>query len=106
ASADALFQTVLMTHTQSAPAHFYRGYVAWRRHEFDRAKAEFSRAVNATATVRAAPAPGEGDTKKGASPLRNDAERCNQLSTMSQHATAGDVDERYAKLDAVLRKRR
>jgi tetratricopeptide (TPR) repeat protein len=105
-SADEFFQKVLVTHTQSAPAHFYRGYIAWRRHEFDRARAEFTKSVNATAMVRAAPAPGEGDTKKGTTPLRDDGDRCLQLRSLSEKPKPGDVDVRYAELDAVLRKRR
>jgi len=107
-SARRYFATVLATHAESPQAHFYAGYIAWTEKDLPRAREAFRRATasSANAPVPAAAVPGEGDTKRGSTPLRNDGGRCNQLRALAERPRVRGVDEempdRYREVDALL----
>ena len=102
-SARRHFTAVLATHPGNGPAHFYTGYLI-RKTDPAGAREELRRATSA-APAAVAGASNEGDTKRGAVPLRNDATRCNQLRALSKHPSASrvvDVGAAYGGLDALL----
>jgi tetratricopeptide (TPR) repeat protein len=107
ASARRHLATVLATHAESVPAHFYAGYIEWKQGSIARARAEFQLAISAAAESEATGGViGEGDTKLGTAPLRTGGERCNQLRAIAEHATAADPEQdmpnRYRELDRLL----
>lgn len=106
ASAKRYFATVLATHSGSAPAHFYSGYVAWKGNDMVVAREAFRRAIAPPAAPPAAGLPGEGDTKRGITPLRTDGDRCSQLRALSEQPRADDparaMANRYRELDRLL----
>jgi Flp pilus assembly protein TadD len=108
-AARRLFETVLATDEANGPAHFYAGYIAWKSNSATLARQEFRRAADAAGAPMAA-VPGEGDTKRGATPLDSDEGRCGELRAPSRGIQAKDDEhemaERYVALDRVLRSAR
>jgi tetratricopeptide (TPR) repeat protein len=106
ASARRHIGTVLGTHAESVPAHFYAGYIAWKQGDIARARAEFQLAVSAPESQAPGGVLGEGDTKPGTAPLRTGGERCNQLRAIAEHPRAADPERdmpnRYRELDRLL----
>ena len=105
ATASRYFNEVLGSHANSAEAHFYAGYIAWKRG--DRAGALTAiRLAASTAPLVAAAIPGEGDTKSGSAPMRADRLRCGQLDAMTGGLRGADVGRempvRYRTLDSLL----
>jgi tetratricopeptide (TPR) repeat protein len=101
------FAAVLVTHAANSLARFYNGYIAWKNGDVALADREFRRAAaTASDTLPAAPAPGEGDTKRGTAALVAQTQRCGALRAAAKglHATNPPVDmtSRYRQLDAVL----
>jgi tetratricopeptide (TPR) repeat protein len=106
ASARRHIATVLGTHAESVPAHFYAGYIAWKQGNTARARAEFQQAVSAPESHAPGGVLGEGDTKQGSAPLSASGERCNQLRAISEHPRAADPERdmpnSYRELDRLL----
>jgi tetratricopeptide (TPR) repeat protein len=116
AAARRYFETVMATHATSVPAHFYSGYLAWRSGNSALAQQEFARAVAAMSArppaagmagvAGVAGVAGEGDTKRGAVPMRAEAGRCDQLRMLSEDLPAADpareMADRYRRLDGLL----
>ncbi|HEX5071914.1 MAG TPA: FG-GAP-like repeat-containing protein [Gemmatimonadaceae bacterium] len=99
------FAAVLATHPGNPAARFYSGYLG---RGTDRV-AGVEKFHEATRTAPAVPIPGassEGDTKRGAAPLRRDGERCNQLRALAEDSLAVGHRDRltaYNELDALLK---
>jgi Flp pilus assembly protein TadD len=107
AGASGWFRTVLGSHPNSTPAHFYGGYIAWKRGDLAAARLAFGRAIAAakSGTVVAA-VPGEGDTHAGATPMTAARLRCGQLDALRADLELGDarpeLATRYGRLDSLL----
>ena len=108
ASARRDLTAVLKTDATNATAHFYMGYLALRDKDLQTSREELRRAATAPATPPrpAGAASGEGDTKAGARPLREESARCDQLRAAARRArslgTSADPGERYRDLEAAL----
>jgi Flp pilus assembly protein TadD len=106
ASARRYFATVLATHAGSALAHFYAGYIAWKNDDTAVALEDFRQATPASPAARPARVPGEGDTKRGTTPLATGESRCNQLRALAERPRGTDPERdmarRYRELDDVL----
>ncbi|MGH7522668.1 MAG: FG-GAP-like repeat-containing protein [Gemmatimonadales bacterium] len=75
------FDAVIGSHSRSVEAHFLKGYVAWKRGQHDVAEAQYQAAAAlAHATPPVQPAPAEGDTKHGTTPLVSRPTRCRLFS--------------------------
>ena len=104
ASARRTFETVLATHPSNVPARFYSGYLALLEGDSIRARAALQRATSVAPSAAPIVA-NEGDTKKGAAPLRGSAERCSELRRLAEHPRAVDargVAAAYRDLDRLL----
>jgi Tfp pilus assembly protein PilF len=108
AAAQRDFAAVLGSHATSPAAHFYSGYIAWKRGDAATAARQFQEAV---AGVKARP-PGastEGDTKSGAA-LRPERERCGELAELTADlppdAGEREMRARYERLDSLRAGRR
>ena len=103
--AQRLFQSVLATHAESAPAHFYNGYFALKAGDEVGAARAFARAQELPAAAVMAGGTSEGDTKSGA-PLRARRPRCDALRALTEARAEGDAQQamrdRYRRLDSLL----
>jgi tetratricopeptide (TPR) repeat protein len=108
-AARRFFETVLATDAANGPAHFYAGYIAWKSNNAMVARQEFRRAAP-TAGASMAAVPGEGDTKRGSTPLDSDEGRCGELRAPSRGIQPTDDEremaKRYAALGRLLRSAR
>jgi tetratricopeptide (TPR) repeat protein len=99
------FAAVLATHPGNAAARFYTGYLA--KGSDRRTGVENVHRAAGTALPSPVPgAPSEGDTKRGAAPLRRDGKRCGQLRELSEDSLVVGQRDRsaaYGALDAVLK---
>ena len=98
---------VLATHASNPLARFYAGYLEWKHGDAALAREQFARAVAAAkSTAPAAPAPGEGDTKRGSTALVAVQQRCGELRAPADRLAAADpardMVTRYRALNAVL----
>ena len=104
-SARRHFAAVLATHPGNSAARFYVGYLTGKT---DSARMREQSLVPA-ASVSPTPVTGasaEGDTKRGAAPLRRDGSRCDQLRTLverSQTVRERDGVVVYRELDSLLK---
>jgi enediyne biosynthesis protein E4 len=93
---------VIGSHTRSVEAHFFEGYVAWKRAQRDSAAALFRKAV---ALTRSAPPiqalPGEGDTKRGLAPAVARTSRC-RIFDVDSTSLSTEMNEVYRRLDGRL----
>jgi hypothetical protein len=105
-AARRFFETVLATDAANGPAHFYAGYIAWKSNNAMVARQEFRRAAP-TAGASMAAVPGEGDTKRGSTPLDADQGRCDEFRAPSRGIQPNDDEremaKRYAALGRLLR---
>jgi hypothetical protein len=108
-AARRFFETVLATDAANGPAHFYAGYIASKSNNAAVAREEFRRAAP-TAGASVAAVPGEGDTKRGSTPLDSDEGRCGELRAPSRGIQPTDDEremaKRYAALGRLLRSAR
>lgn len=91
---------VIVTHPRSVEAHYLKGYVAWKRGEKAVAAAELQEAMalaNAPQTVQ--PAPAEGDTKHGGTPLVVRAVPCQLFD--NQLTPYANLDRRLQQIAAL-----
>ncbi|MCK5448224.1 MAG: hypothetical protein KAJ43_08765, partial [Gemmatimonadetes bacterium] len=89
---------------------FFKGYIAWKRGETQRAHDSFARAVSLARPAE--PADGmsrEGDTRAGSSPLVASSSRCrglrahtDDLRTVEDSTAAGEAESSYRRLDGYL----
>jgi hypothetical protein len=99
---------VLRTDASNATAHFYMGYLALRDKDLPASREELRRASGAGLTPPrpVGAASGEGDTKRGTRPLREESARCDQLRAAARRArelgASADPGERYRDLEAAL----
>ncbi len=93
--------TVLATHSASAPAHFYTGYLALKQGDAALAEREYGRARALPLAAAVAGATNEGDTKSGAA-MRAATQRCTALRRLSEERTPGSMRDAYRRLDSVL----
>ncbi|UCG74721.1 MAG: VCBS repeat-containing protein [Gemmatimonadota bacterium] len=108
--ASGYFDAVLGSDASSVDAHFFRGYIAWKRGETEQAHESFARAVDLARPAQ--PADGmsrEGDTRAGSSPLVTSATRCgglrahtDDLEALGDSAPIGQADASYRRLDRYL----
>jgi tetratricopeptide (TPR) repeat protein len=104
------FAEVIGQNATSVPAHFYRGYVAWRKGDRTEAAQWFGKAVElARVKPIRAQMPGEGDTKAGLNPLLAERLRCRDLEdplaaldAVPDDGLAREMDARYQSLEALL----
>jgi hypothetical protein len=107
ASAKTRFETVLATHAASSVTRFYMGYVEWKNGHTPLAAKQFAAAVAAAKSgAQSAPAPSEGDTKRGAAVTAAN-ERCGELRAPARDLlqTANPQREmvtRYQALNNIL----
>ncbi|MEK6611656.1 MAG: FG-GAP-like repeat-containing protein [Gemmatimonadota bacterium] len=105
AQAQRLIETVLSTHAESAPAHFYGGYLALRHGDAASAAREFARAQALPVAAAVAGATNEGDTKTGEA-MRARSQRCGALRTLSEERASTDAQRSmrnsYRRLDSLL----
>ena len=91
-SAVRYFDAVIGSHSRSVEAHFLKGYVAWRRGQNDDARALHRTAESlAHGAQPVQPAPAEGDTKHGTTPLVSRATRCRLFHQVEPY---DDLDRR------------
>ena len=107
AAARRQFAQVLATHAGNSLARFYAGYVEWKSGNDALAQQQFSRAVaDAVTGAPAAPAPGEGDTKRGSASLVAEKQRCGELRAPARELRTADptreMELRYRALNNVL----
>ena len=108
ASARRDLTAVLRTDASNATAHFYMGYLALRDKDLPTSREELRRAAMAPARppLPVGAASGEGDTKAGARPLREESARCDQLRAAARRArelgASADPGERYRDLETAL----
>ena len=89
------FDAVIGSHSRSVEAHYLKGFVAWKRGEQAVAAAQFREATGLAGEPHAVqPAPAEGDTKQGTTPLLARRTRCPLL---------GDEREPYPQLNRRLK---
>ena len=105
------FEQVLQSNPGSMPASFFLGYVAWLSGDHTRAEEAFTRALAATAPIRAAPVAGEGETKAGDNPMLARRERCSgfdahlaDLTAPAAAARRSVTHERYSALRSWIAK--
>jgi Flp pilus assembly protein TadD len=104
AGAERYFRAVLGSHATSPAAHFYMGYIAWKRGDTRAATAQFR---DALAGIRARPAGAstEGDTKTGVA-LRPERERCGEMDELTAglapDAGEAEMRARYERLDRLV----
>ncbi|MBI2073967.1 MAG: tetratricopeptide repeat protein [Gemmatimonadetes bacterium] len=78
--ASYFLDAVIASNPGSAPAHFLKGYLAWRGGDLGQASALFAKAVElARPREPAGGVPGEGDTKRGLAPLLAPQMKCGAL---------------------------
>ena len=104
------FETVIGSNDSSVDAHFFKGYMAWKGGETQRAHDSFARAVSLARPAE--PADGmsrEGDTRAGSSPLVASSSRCrglrahtDDLRTVEDSTAAGEAESSYRRLDGYL----
>jgi tetratricopeptide (TPR) repeat protein len=93
------FQKVLATDARSFPALYLLGYLAWRKHEPERAGHFFDSAFAALGP-QAAPAPGEGDVRRAEKPLPARGAFAAHWEFLRRGAVP--LAEAYGRLDADL----
>jgi len=98
---------VLATHAANPVARFYAGYIEWTNGDVALAREHFTRAVAAAkSNAPGAPAPGEGDTKRGSAALVAEQRRCGELRAPAERLDAADpardMVTRYRALNAIL----
>jgi tetratricopeptide (TPR) repeat protein len=111
ATAKRHFDAVLVTHAGNGLARFYAGYVEWKKGNTALAEQQYMRAVAAAESAAPpAAAPGEGDTRRGITPLVAGSQRCGQLRALTTRlrmaAVERDMVTRYRELNSLLTSRR
>lgn len=111
AEAKRRFDAVLVTHTGNSAARFYAGYVEWKNGNLAAAHEHFTLAVAAARSAPpSAPAPGEGDTKRGTTALVSESQHCGELRALSRQLRSADpkrdMVSRYRELSNMLSSRR
>jgi tetratricopeptide (TPR) repeat protein len=104
------FEAVIGSHYSSVDAHFFRGYIAWKAGDTQRAHESFARAVSLARPAE--PADGmsrEGDTRAGSSPLVVSSSTCRGLRThtddlrsVEPSAAEAQAEPGYRRLDRYL----
>jgi len=104
ATARRRLREVLGSHRSSSAALFFSGYLEWAGGRGAAAAALARRAIAARdSALSRAPAPGEGDTKRGTA-LTDEVAHCDQLDRLESELAAGsDPLATYSKLDRLLR---
>ena len=110
------FDAVLGANTGSGPAHFYRGYAAWKNGEADFAAKAFARSVAASVPpkpVLPEGATSEGDTRGQATPRSSEPERCaalrrllSGLGEVKPSELRREMAARYRALDGLIARSR
>ncbi len=104
------FEAVIGSNYTSVDAYFFKGYIAWKGGETQRAHESFARAVSLARPAE--PADGmsrEGDTRAGSSPMVLSSSRCrglrahtDDLRAVEHSAAAGEAESSYRRLDRYL----
>ncbi len=104
------FEAVIGSHYSSVDAHFFRGYIEWKRGETRRGSESFARAVGLARPAE--PADGmsrEGDTRAGSSPLVLSSSMCrglrahtDDLRAVEPSTAEAEAESSYRRLDRYL----
>ncbi len=107
------FNSLIASNFKSVEAHFLNGFIAWKQKNSNRARTSFEKAVKFSRPQKTAKGmSGEGDTKKGEGFGLHESSRhqsifhflIRDLKTLDEKSLSLQMDQKYQKLDAFLKK--
>jgi tetratricopeptide (TPR) repeat protein len=103
------FEAVIGSHYSSVDAHFFRGYIAWKAGDTQRARESFARAVGLARPEEPDGMSREGDTRAGSSPMVVSSSMCRGLRAHTEDLRAvepstaeAEAEQSYRRLDQYL----
>lgn len=92
---------VVASNFKSEEAYFLLGYISWRRGDFARARELLEKSVLIVSGAKEFADIGEGETKKGSSPMLTESFRCRMFSDSIKRLVYDAIQDRDFKTDEI-----